>query len=200
MPDTNTDIVNASLSAGLMRQEASDCVPRALTADCVSPLLTRLGVSAAATRYACGEVILAHTALLLRHRDAAGATLGWESVMPGRNGEAPRYGYTGGAQRGLFRTPLGRCTRLVIADGPLQAMRVATQEGPRCATCYAAAGGAWTEVAEAAVLDLLQRGCVREVALAFGGHEPGRRADLLVRAAIADSGLRVRVAAWEKGQ
>lgn len=125
--------------------------------------LEKLGVSAAAIAYAQDSVRVLRGALLARHRDQNGHILGWESVSaPRHEGGRPRYGYTAGACRGLYWTPLGLCSRVVVGAGPLQVLQIATQEGPRTGTCYVAPGGVFTDVAEETLAELLRRGSARQ--------------------------------------
>ena len=155
---------------------------------CLPGPLLGLGLSAAALAYAGEEVQVVGRDLRARHRGADGGHLGWEVVVPPRDpAERPRYYYHGTA-KGLFRTPPGRCERLVLSDGPLPSLLRLSHDlaaGRGVGTCYAAAGGSWTSVAEAALEALLRRGRISAVELDFGPHANGRAAEARVLAALA---------------
>jgi hypothetical protein len=113
-------------------------------------------------------------ALWALHRDANGRVTGREIVYGG-----PRHGYafTPGGRKGLFRSTPGGChPRLVLVDGPVQAIARAALDGADLAarTTYAAPGGPWTRAAHEALRALLLRGTGPELAvLAFGAARDG---------------------------
>lgn len=200
MPDTNlvmTDQITDPLTVQVSSAPA--------TRNVIHPAwLDRLGVSAAAIAYAQDSVRVMSGSLVARHRDVRGHILGWESVTPPRHaGGKPRYGYTPGAGRGLYWTPLGLCTRIVVGPGPLQILQTATHEGPRPGTCYVAAGGVWTDVADAVLHELLRRGSTRErgrveeLVLAIGQDAQGTRTCERVRALVGRCFPSIRVVARE---
>lgn len=118
------------------------------------------------------EVSTGGRALRALHRDAAGEVTGKEIIYGGpRHG----YGFTPGGRKGLFRsTGNGTCRpRLVLVDGPIQAICCAALDGPALAACttYAAPSGPWTRAAGVALEALLNDAAPALVRLAFA---PGR--------------------------
>lgn len=179
MSETNV----VTTAATLVERAGAPLPPR----DLPGPLRS-LGLSAAALAYAGEEAQVVGRDLRARHRGADGAHLGWEVVVPPRDpAERPRYYYHGTA-KGLFRTPPGRCERLVLSDGPLPSLLRLSHDlaaGRGVGTCYAAAGGSWTSVADVALEALLHRGRISAVELDFGPHANGRAAEARVLAALA---------------
>ena len=179
MPDTN---ITADAPTAAAR------VPALSTSSYLPGALLLLGLSGAALAYAGEEVQVVGRDLRARHRGADGEHLGWEVVVPPRAPtERPRY-YYHGRSKGLFRTAPGRCERLVLSDGPLPSLLRLSQDlaaGRGLGTCYAAAGGSWTSVADAALETLLRRGRIRAVEVDFGSHANGRAAEARVLAALA---------------
>lgn len=187
MPDTN--VSNAyQITPPITGRVSNVPAPRsALHPD----WLDKIGVSAATIAYAQESVRLLRGSLLARHRDKNGHILGWESVgAPRHEGGKPRYGYTTGACRGLYWTPLGLCTRVVVGAGPLQILQTATREGPRAGTCYVAPGGVLNDVAEETLAELLRRGSARqrglidEIVLAVGSDVQGTRTSERIHALV----------------
>ena len=179
MPDTN-------IAAN--GQTATTRVPALSTWSHLPGALLSLGLSGAALGYAGEEVQIVGRDLRARHRGADGEHLGWEVVVPPRTPTGrPRYYYQG-RSKGLFRTPPGRCERLVLSDGPLPSLLRLSRDlaaGRGLGTCYAAAGGSWTSVADDALETLLRRGRIRAVELDFGPHANGRAAEARVLATLA---------------
>ncbi len=179
MPDTNITANAFATAARVLPLSTSSSLPGALLS---------LGLSGAALAYAGVEVQVVGRDLRARHRGADGGHLGWEVVVPPRDpAERPRYYYHGTA-KGLFRTPPGRCERLVLSDGSLPSLLRLSHDlavGRGVGTCYAAAGGSWTSVAEAALEALLRRGRISVVELDFGPHANGRTAEARVLVALA---------------
>jgi hypothetical protein len=179
LPDTNITANAFATAARVLPLSTSSSLPGALLS---------LGLSGAALAYAGVEVQVVGRDLRARHRGADGGHLGWEVVVPPRDpAERPRYYYHGTA-KGLFRTPPGRCERLVLSDGSLPSLLRLSHDlavGRGVGTCYAAAGGSWTSVAEAALEALLRRGRISVVELDFGPHANGRTAEARVLVALA---------------
>ena len=120
------------------------------------------------------EVVVVGDRLKCRSRDGSSAVIGWESISsPRPAGHRPGFLHQG--ERGLFRSPARRCTRLVVRDGALPAICRAAAEGVRPDTIYAGLPGVATAAAMAALAALLDRGQVVETVLAFGDHAQGRR-------------------------
>lgn len=145
-----------------------------------------LGVSAAALAHAGAAARRNGSTLFARHRNAQNITLGWEAISPpSAPGGRIIYRYTRGACRGVFWTPLLASTRLVIASGPLQALQVASAEGVRADTCYLAAGGVWTDIADGVLAEILRRGAVTAIALSLTPDGHGTAAATRIRAIAA---------------
>ncbi|HEY8614396.1 MAG TPA: hypothetical protein VIL69_24305, partial [Roseomonas sp.] len=117
-----------------------------------------------------------------RHRDGEGRETGSELV---KAGPAGGFAFTRGGTRSLFRTP-GPCRpRLVLLDGPMQAVCLAALKGHAIATAtFAAPGGSWSRAADEALSALVITSTPREVILAFAplpdGSCPSRERCLAV--------------------
>jgi hypothetical protein len=98
------------------------------------------------------------------HRDGTGHETGRELIRAGERG----FSFTPGGTRSLFRTP-GPCRpRLVLADGPLQAICLAAlNPHAHRNTTFAAPGGSWSRAADQALTALITAQPPREVILAF---------------------------------
>jgi hypothetical protein len=117
------------------------------------------------------------------HRDAAGRETGRETIYGG--GGRGGFSFTPGGSKSMFRVP-GPCRpRLVLVDGPIQAISLAALDGAaaNAVTTYAAPGGTWTDAATAALLALVQAGDPVQVILAF--------------ATGSDGGCRSRDVSWQ---
>ena len=151
--------------AATIRNTTSGGVPR---------WLATAGLRPEHLRWFRDEVVVDRDALKARSRDGASDEIGWETMSaPRADGRRPRFWHHG--ERGLFRSPARRCTRLVVRDGALPAICRAAAEGVRPDTIYAGLPGMPTDAAMAALAALLARGQVREAVLAFGEHAQGRR-------------------------
>ncbi|WP_338662424.1 hypothetical protein VQH23_19700 [Pararoseomonas sp. SCSIO 73927] len=109
--------------------------------------------------------------LWCRHRDASGRESGSELIKSGRTGG---HAFTRGGTRSLFRTP-GPCRpRLVLVDGPLQAIALAAlKPHAHHNTTFAAPGGSWSRAADQALTALVTADPLRETILAFASLRDG---------------------------
>jgi hypothetical protein len=109
--------------------------------------------------------------LWCRHRDASGQETGSELIKPGPIGG---HAFTRGGTRSLFRTP-GHCRpRLVLVDGPLQAIALAALKAHAAHTAtFAAPGGFWSRAADQALTALVTADPPREIILAFASLRDG---------------------------
>jgi hypothetical protein len=100
-----------------------------------------------------------------RHRDGAGHETGSELIKAGIDGG---FAFTRGGTRSLFRTP-GPCRpRLVLVDGPMQALCLAALRSHAVATAtFAAPGGSWSRAADEALTALVTAHPPREAILAL---------------------------------
>jgi hypothetical protein len=113
-------------------------------------------------------------ALWALHRDATGQVTGKEMVYGG-DGGCGGYGFTRGGRKGLFRSTATCRSRLVLVDGPIQAIACAALEGAdvTAGTTYAAPGGPWTRVAGEALEALLRRSTLKVAVLGFAPARDG---------------------------
>lgn len=111
------------------------------------------------------------------HRDAAGAIVGWEM-------RGPRYkGFSAGGTKAVFVVGAESPDRIVVCEGMIDALSLATLEGWRAGTLYASTAGGWRESALAAVWTLLTPGCAL-VAATDRGPGGARLAERLGEAAV----------------
>ncbi|WP_159349540.1 hypothetical protein [Roseomonas harenae] len=98
------------------------------------------------------------------HRDGEGRETGCELIHAGERG----FSFTPGGTRSLFRTP-GPCRpRLVLVDGPVQAICLAAlKPHAHRNTTFAASSGSWSRGADKALTALVTAHPPREVILAF---------------------------------
>jgi hypothetical protein len=103
--------------------------------------------------------------LWCRHRDGEGHETGSELI---KAGPAGGFAFTRGGARALFRTP-GPCRRrLVLVDGPMQAIALAALKPHAIPTAtFAAPGGSWSRAADDALTSLVTSNAPREVILAL---------------------------------
>ncbi|MBP0495036.1 hypothetical protein [Roseomonas indoligenes] len=103
--------------------------------------------------------------LWCRHRDASGQETGSELIKAGSGGG---HAFTRGGTRSLFHTP-GPCRpRLVLVDGPLQAIALAALKPHAVHTAtFAAPGGSWSRAADRVLTALVADSPPIEVILAF---------------------------------
>jgi hypothetical protein len=106
-----------------------------------------------------------------RHRDGGGCERGSELI---KAGPAGGFAFTRGGTRALFRTP-GLCRpRLVLVDGPLQALCLAAlKPHAHGNTTFAAPGGSWSRAADEALTAVISANTPREVILAFAALPDG---------------------------
>lgn len=119
------------------------------------------------------EVEVGARVLRAVHRDHAGRETGRENI---HGGSAGGFSFTAGGRKALFRSPITKLSnRLVITDGPLQAIALAALEHAdvRITSTYAAPGGPMTRAAEAAVLALVEAMAPLSVILAFAPAADG---------------------------
>jgi len=106
------------------------------------------------------------------HADAEGAVVGWEM-------RGPRYkGFVAGGTKALFAVGAPRPERLVVCEGMIDALSLATLEGWRDGTLYASTGGGWRDGALAALRTRLAPGS-QLVAATDRGEGGERLADRL---------------------
>ncbi|MBP0447893.1 hypothetical protein J8J14_24490 [Roseomonas sp. SSH11] len=98
------------------------------------------------------------------HRDAGGALTGQEII---HGGPKISFSFTRGGKRALFQTAGRMRPRLLLTDGPPQAICAAALEHPDLTrrTTYAAPGGGWTPAASEALAWQLDD--IEEVVLGF---------------------------------
>lgn len=92
-----------------------------------------------------------HGSMWAVHREAKGATTGWEERGPDWRGFA-----TGGAKV-LFRLGSADAGRLCVTEAAIDAMSLAALEGLRDDSLYLSTGGGWAPATEAAISTLAAR-------------------------------------------
>ncbi|MFC7738239.1 hypothetical protein ACFQX4_20980 [Roseomonas sp. GCM10028921] len=134
--------------------------------------------------------------LWARHRNGDGRQTGAELIKPGLSGG---FAFSRGGRRSLFRTP-GPCRpRLVLVDGPVQAISLsALKPHARLNTTFAAPGGSWSDAADEALIALVLDSAPGETILAFAplpdGNCPSRgRAEALLRECLPARAPRILV-------
>ena len=127
------------------------------------------------------EVGVGRRAIWAVHRDASGRETGREVIHGSPTTSGAAFSFTPGGRKSLFRSP-GPCrARLVLADGPMQAVCIAAVEGasPTSPITYAAHGGVWTAAASHALVGLLRASPPTQIVLAFAAARDGACASVM---------------------
>ncbi|NTC84028.1 DUF3991 and toprim domain-containing protein [Agrobacterium tumefaciens] len=82
------------------------------------------------------------------HTDGGGAVVGWEERGPDWRG------FSTGGSKILFRLGPGDAVRFCVTEAAIDAMSLATLEGPRDDTLYLSTGGGWSPATDLALCDL----------------------------------------------